>query len=95
MRPLCWSTSGRVHGEALYYQINYRTYGPGRTVETFAMDQLAQNKEKLAPVQERLLTSGVNAAKDLKEVGFAGPLAARNDAGGCRSTSRELYGRSA
>jgi hypothetical protein len=68
---------GAPHGEALYYQINFRTYGAGANVESFAMDQLAQHKEKLAAVQQRLLQSGVDAGGSLKEISFAGPLAAK------------------
>ncbi len=66
--------AGAYKGEALYYQVNYRTYAAGTTVESFAMEQLAQNKDKLAAAQERLLKSGVDAGKDLKEIPFAGPL---------------------
>jgi hypothetical protein len=67
---------GARQGEALYYQINYRTYGAGTTVESFAMNQLEQHKDKLAAAQERLLKSGIDAVGDGKEVSFAGPLAA-------------------
>ncbi|MHB8972837.1 MAG: glycoside hydrolase family 172 protein [Pirellulaceae bacterium] len=67
---------GAPHGEALYYQINYRTYAAGTNVESFAMDQLGQHKEKLAAVQQRLLKSGADASKTSKEISFAGPLAA-------------------
>jgi hypothetical protein len=67
---------GAPQGEALYYQINYRTYGAGTNVESFAMDQLGQHQEKLAAVQQRLLKSGVDAGGTLKEISFAGPLAA-------------------
>ncbi|MHB8862228.1 MAG: glycoside hydrolase family 172 protein [Pirellulaceae bacterium] len=67
---------GAPHGEALYYQINFRTYDAGTRVESFAMDQLAQHKDKLAAAQQQLLKSGVDADENWKEVSFAGPLAA-------------------
>ena len=67
---------GAREGEALYYQINYRTYDAGTTVESFAMNQLEQHKDKLAAAQERLLKSGIDAVEGGNGPSFAGPLAA-------------------
>ncbi len=67
---------GAHRGEALYYQINYRTYGDGAQVESFAMDQLTQLKDKIDAVQTQLLASGVGDQSQLKTSSFAGPLAA-------------------
>jgi hypothetical protein len=39
----------------LYYQINYRIYTPGTTVETFTMEELALRKAKIDTVQKTLL----------------------------------------
>jgi hypothetical protein len=67
---------GAREGEALYYQINYRTYKAGTNVESFAMNLLEQQKDKLAAVQKRLLESGSGTVSESKELSFAGPLAA-------------------
>ncbi|MCO6045189.1 DUF2961 domain-containing protein [Aeoliella sp. ICT_H6.2] len=45
---------GARRGEALYYQINYRTYEPGTEVESFSMDQLAESKDAIAEAQRQL-----------------------------------------
>ncbi|MAT71654.1 MAG: hypothetical protein CMJ58_19280 [Planctomycetaceae bacterium] len=45
---------GAVRGEALYYQINYRTYEEGTPVETFSMDGLAAAKELIEETNELL-----------------------------------------
>jgi hypothetical protein len=50
---------GGKQGEALYYQINYRTYAPGTAVESFAKDRLAALKPLVAQVGKRLLESGI------------------------------------
>jgi len=49
---------GGKQGEALYYQINYRTYEPGTDAVTFSRDQLREHKSLLARVGERLVESG-------------------------------------
>lgn len=49
---------GGKAGEALYYQINYRTYEPGTPVETFSQDRLAAMSQKLAEVQQTLDEGG-------------------------------------
>ncbi len=45
---------GARKGEALYYQINYRTYSDGTKVETFSMDRLAKAHSVLTKVQKKL-----------------------------------------
>ncbi len=45
---------GAKTGEALYYQINYRTYAPGPNVRSFSMDQLAALGGKIAALSKRL-----------------------------------------
>jgi hypothetical protein len=68
--------TGAYKGEALYYQINFRTYHDGVSVTSFDMSQLDLHKEKLAAAQQRLLQSGLLSSDQLKTVGFDGPLAA-------------------
>ncbi|NLX54527.1 MAG: DUF2961 domain-containing protein [Planctomycetaceae bacterium] len=68
--------AGAYKGEALYYQVNYRTYASGTAVKTFAMDQLQQVQQQLDSVQQRLLKSGIDAAAGDDRPSFAGPLAA-------------------
>ena len=45
---------GARKGEALYYQINYRTYGSGTSVETFSAQVLKKAEPTLARVQKTL-----------------------------------------
>ena len=45
---------GARKGEALYYQINYRTYEPGTKVESFSMNDLQQQRSTLDQVQQML-----------------------------------------
>lgn len=45
---------GAHQGEALYYQINYRTYAAGTAVQSFSMDQLETAKSVLAETQNKL-----------------------------------------
>ncbi len=66
---------GGKEGEALYYQINYRTYASGTEVVTFSQDQLDQLGPLVAEVGRRLLRSGVGDAEALKSHAFDGPLA--------------------
>ncbi len=51
---------GAHNGEALYYQINYRTYSDTTQVESFKMEQLTQLKDKIDAVQKRLVDSGIS-----------------------------------
>ncbi|MBM4088213.1 MAG: DUF2961 domain-containing protein [Planctomycetes bacterium] len=66
---------GAHEGEALYYQINYRTYGQGTSVEPFKLEQLAAAKEKLDTVQKSLLQPALDETVALKTSTFEGPLA--------------------
>ena len=70
---------GGKEGEALYYQINYRTYAPGTEVVTFSQGQLEQSKPLLARVGERLIRSGLGDRDQLKSNAFDGPLAAGSE----------------
>jgi len=45
-------------GDLLYYQINYRTYAPGTSVESFTRSALDQAQAQIADVQEGLLDPG-------------------------------------
>ncbi|MFV1964234.1 MAG: glycoside hydrolase family 172 protein [Pirellulaceae bacterium] len=66
---------GAKTGEALYYQINYRTYSPGTQVESFCTDQLKALGPQLEAVQKRLLKSGREVPKNQKRMEEVGPLA--------------------
>ena len=66
---------GGKQGEALYYQINYRTYDNGTPVETFSTSRLDELQPKIAAVQERLLTSGPDVANRADSIRFDGRLA--------------------
>jgi hypothetical protein len=62
---------GARKGEALYYQINYRTYEPGTKVESFSMNDL-QQRSTLNHVQQMLKENKCvgldNLSKDTLEV---------------------------
>ena len=60
---------GAKEGEALYYQINYRTYEPGTDVESFSMERLAAEKPAIEAVQKELTENRVddNDAWKMKE----------------------------
>ncbi|MCI0492489.1 MAG: DUF2961 domain-containing protein, partial [Planctomycetes bacterium] len=66
---------GAKTGEALYYQINYRTYPQETRVESFDLARLRQLKSKIAEVQARLLQSGWETAKSLPATSFSGTIA--------------------
>lgn len=55
---------GAHEGEALYYQINYRTYDKGVDVESFSMDRLERAKDEVDATNKRLETG------DIKEQGL-------------------------
>lgn len=57
---------GGKQGEALYYQINYRTYEAGTAVESLTRERLAASKPLLEETCQRLLASGI-AAESLAE----------------------------
>ena len=67
---------GGKQGEALYYQINYRTYEPGTDVVTFARGQLEEHASVLARAGERLVQSGRDKAEGTRGAAeFEGDLA--------------------
>lgn len=66
---------GARRGEALYYQINYRTYAPGAEVRTFTRQQLAAEGALVAEVNERLKNPAPLADPRLRLLGFEGALA--------------------
>src|SRR5690606_18081637 len=56
---------GAPHGsEALYYQINFRTYEEGTEVESFSMERLAAAKETLEKTQEKLKAESLDLGND-------------------------------
>jgi len=61
---------GAKRGEALYYQINYRTYRPGTEVVSFHTEQLGALKSLIQRVGLRLMTSGPAAVPGLRSVKF-------------------------
>jgi hypothetical protein len=67
---------GAKKGEALYYQINYRTYDSDTDVQTFALDDLEDQKRKLQQVQQRLAASGASDAGAGELLSEMGQLAA-------------------
>ncbi|MBN2137027.1 MAG: DUF2961 domain-containing protein [Sedimentisphaerales bacterium] len=56
---------GARKGEALYYQINYRTYKGGTKVESFTMDGLRAAKATLGRVEKMLQDNDRSGAADL------------------------------
>jgi len=66
---------GGKKGEALYYQINYRTYTKGTPVETFNAERLKELQPTVRAVQQRLLASGPDKEKPRAPVRFDGKLA--------------------
>ncbi len=54
---------GARTGEALYYQINYRTYQEGTEVKSFSLNQLEQLADKIDRVQQQLTKTGVSEDK--------------------------------
>ncbi len=52
--------------EALYYQINFRTYEPGTEVESFSMERLAAAKETLDRTQEKLKRKSLDLGDEPK-----------------------------
>ncbi len=66
---------GAQKGEALYYQVNYRTYEPGTQVQSFTRDELARLEPLAAEVGQRLVDSGIDKAAQLKKHPLAAKLA--------------------
>jgi D-arabinan exo alpha-(1,3)/(1,5)-arabinofuranosidase (non-reducing end) len=74
---------GARNGEALYYQIDYRTYDKGTVVKPFSMAQLNEYRKAIAVTQRRLWLP--DSSHDSRAVTFAGKLAA----GGSHAVSIE------
>ena len=80
---------GVNEGEALYYQINYRTYAKGTAVESFSMAQLDKYREAIDRTQHLLMQpeaphggrsatfDGKLAPGDSRTVSISGPAAVR------------------
>ena len=66
---------GARQGEALYYQINYRTYESGTRVTSFSRDQLKELEPLLAHVGERLVRSGVALSDRVQDHALGGLVA--------------------
>lgn len=64
---------GARRGEALYYQINYRTYAQGASVRSFSEAELSRARSTLARTQHRLLTSGLGDGVELRTWSLAEP----------------------
>ena len=56
---------GAKQGEALYYQINYRTYDPGTKVVSFRKEQLDALKPLIEKTGKRLVESGLSKTPPL------------------------------
>jgi hypothetical protein len=66
---------GARKGEALYYQINYRTYEPGAKVESFTMKALEEAKSTLARVQRILKENQRTGLDRLEQERLRGSIA--------------------
>jgi len=66
--------AGAYKGEALYYQINYRTYPQGTPVQTFSLAQLRALRDKIDTIQRRLLASGIQSQPDWRTSETNGPV---------------------
>lgn len=65
---------GAHEGEALYYQINYRTYDNGVEVESFTMDRLKSAKARIDKANQQLKAAKINESS-LKVVKADGEIA--------------------
>lgn len=65
---------GGKKGEALYYQINYRTYEPGTDVVSFRKEQLQRHQALLSECGERLLRGGLEGGDHAEGVNGSSPL---------------------
>ena len=65
---------GARKGEALYYQINYRTYEAGTKVESFTMEDLEQKRSTINDVQKMLKLSERTGLDQLKEQRLEGNI---------------------
>ncbi len=66
---------GAKKGEALYYQINYRTYEASTSVETFSREKLEQLRPLIERTQKRLTQSGWIDLEDWDVIANPGELA--------------------
>lgn len=66
---------GAYKGEALYYQINYRSYEPGTNVESFSMKALSRAEPILAVVQSELADASRPEVHELQSQSWHGTLA--------------------
>ena len=65
---------GARKGEALYYQINYRSYEPGAKVESFAMKSLQQAHSTITRVQRMLAQNERTGLSNLNEGALEGSI---------------------
>lgn len=65
---------GAKRGEALYYQINYRTYQSGTEVETFTMERLADAKSRLDTTQQILKEGQRTTDEELEKKTWEGSI---------------------
>lgn len=65
---------GARKGEALYYQINYRTYEPGTKVESFTMEGLQKANSIVKKVQQMLSQNERIGLDDLDENSLEGKI---------------------
>jgi hypothetical protein len=65
---------GARKGEALYYQINYRTYEPGTKVKFFTMKTLEQTRSTINQVQRMLKLNERSGLDQLKEQKLEGSI---------------------
>ena len=65
---------GAVSGEALYYNINYRTYTPGTNVKTFSMNDIKENKSIILKANKTLTDIEKEAVIKIKSKKLAGEL---------------------
>jgi hypothetical protein len=66
---------GAKKGEALYYQINYRTYDQGTPVTTFSLKQLDAARSLVDRVNQQLASGQIETGDDWKATEFGGEVA--------------------
>lgn len=64
----------RKGGEALYYQINYRTFESGAVVKTFTMDQLRELRPQIDRISRLLLEPGASLKGGTRVTDYTGTL---------------------
>ncbi len=69
-----WIDEGAPKGEALYYQINYRTYETGVEVESFTMETLEKAKSLIERTQRMLAQNERAGLSNLKENTLKGSI---------------------